>query len=62
VLATIQFDHQTPIVTHEINDVWADWSLPPKAQSIEAMGTELHPEGTLGIRHFGAHRFGTETV
>jgi hypothetical protein len=62
MLAAIQFDHQSPLVTHKVDDVLANWRLPAKAQSIEAVGAELHPERSFRIRHFGTHRFGAKTV
>jgi hypothetical protein len=31
MLAAVQFDHQTLLVTHKVNDIWADWSLPTEA-------------------------------
>jgi hypothetical protein len=62
MLTAIQLDHKAPLVTNKVNDILANRSLPAKAQSIEAVGAELHPERSLGIRHLRTHRFCAETV
>jgi hypothetical protein len=38
VLTAINFDDQFCIVADEINNIWAYWSLTPKARATHAMG------------------------
>jgi hypothetical protein len=58
VLATIDLDDQPLLLTNEVDNVAADWHLPPEAQSVEAMCPQHEPEASLGVRHVAAQRFG----
>jgi hypothetical protein len=54
VLAAIDLDNQSLLLTDEIDDERTDRHLPSKAQTDETMSTKHEPQETFGIRHVSA--------
>jgi|SRR6476646_6777434 len=55
VLTAVQLNHKILRMAHKIHDKWIDRSLAAKAQSVEAVRAEPHPENSFGISHFRTH-------
>jgi hypothetical protein len=48
VLATVNFDYESPLTTNEINDVWSNWFLPHKFEALERSRTKVPPKSSFG--------------
>ena len=49
MLSAIQFDDQSGLKTHEIDNVPPDGHLPSELATFETSGTQLLPQGALGL-------------
>ena len=49
MLPAIDFDDQAGLEAHEVNDVWADRSLPAKFRTHPPARAQVVPQATLGI-------------
>jgi hypothetical protein len=54
VLPAIHFDDQLSLVANKVDDEATDRSLPPEAQSIQAVSAQRRPKTMLRIGHVAA--------
>jgi hypothetical protein len=54
VSLSVDFDRQLGVGTEEIEDVWAQRSLPPKAQTLQPSTPQMAPKHNLGERHLSS--------
>jgi hypothetical protein len=62
MLAAVELDHQPPLDTGEVRNVWADGVLPAELCGAQPAVAKEEPEPTLGIGHLAAQAPGESVL